>query len=171
MPKALLIIDMLHDFLSPQGKLYCGESAEKIVPFIQKKVEEFQKAGDKIIFICDCHQEDDPEFKKFPPHCLKGETGAKVIPQLAFPGYEEEIVFKTRYSGFFQTDLEAKLQQVEEVHLVGVCTNICVFFTAEELCNRDMKTIVYQEGVASFDPQAHQFALEQMKNVLGVELR
>lgn len=171
LPRALLIIDMLHDFISPQGKLYCGENTEKIVPFIQGKIKEFQDLGEKIIFICDCHQEDDQEFSKFPPHCLKGEEGSKIIPELTLSDQEKQVVYKTRYSGFFQTNLEEMLQGMEEVHLVGVCTNICVFFTAEELCNRDIKTIVYQDGVASFNPQAHQFALEQMKNVLGVELR
>ena len=59
---------------------------------------------------------------------------------------------------------------MDEVELVGVCTNICCYFTAEELANRDVSTKVYAEGVASFDQEAHKFALEQMRSVLGVEV-
>lgn len=168
--KALLVIDMLHDFVSPQGKLYCGESAGKIIPFIRQRIEEFYQKGDKVIFICDNHDPDDREFIKFPPHCITDTIGAEIISELNFSCYRQEIVYKKRYSGFFQTDLAERLKGVDQVFLVGVCTNICVFFTAEELCNRDIRTIVYIQGVTSFDQKAHQFALNQMKDVLGVEL-
>ncbi|HBG00917.1 MAG TPA: hypothetical protein DDW87_05020, partial [Firmicutes bacterium] len=40
---------------------------------------------------------------------------------------------------------------VDEVELVGVCTNICCYFTAEELANRDVPVKVHARGVASFD--------------------
>jgi nicotinamidase/pyrazinamidase len=43
-------------------------------------------------------------------------------------------------------------------------------YTVEELRNRDIKTIVYKKGVASFDEEAHKFALNQMKAVLGAEV-
>ena len=79
---------------------------------------------------------------------------------------------KTRYSGFFRTGLSKILEdlQPEAVHVVGVCTNICVLYTVEELRNRDYRAIVYQKGVASFDEEAHRWALKQMQAVLGVEL-
>ena len=59
---------------------------------------------------------------------------------------------------------------MDEVSVVGVCTNICVFFTVEELCNRDKRVVVYREGVASFDEAAHAFALQQMESVLGAQV-
>ncbi|HAG08307.1 MAG TPA: cysteine hydrolase, partial [Desulfotomaculum sp.] len=52
----------------------------------------------------------------------------------------------------------------------GVCTNICVLYTVEELCNRDYKVVVYRQGVASFDLQAHNWALVQMESVLGAKV-
>ncbi|HHY93352.1 MAG TPA: cysteine hydrolase, partial [Firmicutes bacterium] len=85
---------------------------------------------------------------------------------------------KSRYSAFFGTKLDeylgltagAERPRVDEVELVGVCTNICCFFTAEELANRDVPTRAYSAGLASFDPAAHAFALEQMRAVLGVRV-
>ena len=83
------------------------------------------------------------------------------------------MVTKQRYSGFYNTRLDEIIAGISpaEVHVVGVCTNICVLYTVEELCNRDLKTIVYRDAVASFDEEAHQWALSQMETVLGAEIR
>lgn len=171
MRKALLVIDMLNDFIHPDGALYCGPQGQAIVPFIKEKITAFRSAGDQIIFICDRHEADDVEFKRFPAHCIAGTTGAEVIEELQFDGYDENITGKQRYSGFYNTDLDEQLETTDEITVVGVCTNICVFFTVEELCNRDKKVIVYQGGVASFDHEAHAYALEQMQSVLGAEIK
>lgn len=170
MKKALLVVDMLKDFICPDGKLYSGESAEKIVPFVREKIDAYRSAGQQVIFICDRHAPDDCEFERFPAHCVDGTEGAQIIEELRFEGYEDAITGKQRYSGFFNTDLEEQLEDVEEVAVVGVCTNICVFFTVEELCNRDKRVIVYRDGVASFDAAAHAFALQQMEAVLGAQI-
>lgn len=169
--KALIVVDMLKDFVDPDGKLYCGETAQAIVPFVRDKIEEFHRAGNPVIFVMDHHAPDDPEFKMFPPHCIVGTGGAEVIEALPVaPG--DYRVPKTRYSGFFRTNLEEILQKEapKEVHLVGVCTSICVMYTCADLRNRDMDVVVYQEGVADFDPEAHQFALNSIKNVLGARV-
>lgn len=171
MKKALLIVDMLNDFIKPDGKLYCGKQAEEIVPFIKEKISEFRKENHTIVFVCDRHEAEDAEFHRFPPHCIEGSPGADVVDELTYDGCENHMTGKQRYSGFFNTDLDEQLEEAEEVTIAGVCTNICVFFTAEELCNRDKKVVVYEKGVASFDLEAHAFALRQMQSVLGVEVR
>jgi nicotinamidase/pyrazinamidase len=173
--KILLVIDMLKDFMTREGVLYCGENSEKIIPFIKSKIEDFNKKGHKIIYLADSHKEDDKEFEMFPKHCVKGTKGAEILDDLYIKG--APIVEKTRYSGFYKTNLEKLISDEGkgntediEVHVVGVCTNICVMYTVEELRNRDIKTIVYKKGVASFDEEAHKFALNQMKAVLGAEV-
>ncbi len=171
MKRVLIVVDMLHDFIRPNGLLYSGPSAEAIVPFVKAKVDEFTAAGDSVIYLADNHLPEDKEFTKFPSHCIAGTPGAEVIEEVLPSAGDAVIVPKTRYSGFHGTDLEARIQGADEVHLVGVCTNICVFFTAEELCNRDIPTIVYRDGTASFDTEAHEYALAQMKNILGAEVR
>jgi nicotinamidase/pyrazinamidase len=106
---------------------------------------------------------------------VEGTKGAEILDDLYIKG--APIVEKTRYSGFYNTNLEKLISDEGkgntediEVHVVGVCTNICVMYTVEELRNRDIKTIVHKKGVASFDEEAHKFALTQMKDVLGAEV-
>ena len=79
---------------------------------------------------------------------------------------------KTRYSAFSRTNLDEILQKerVERVEVVGVCTSICVMETVKELFDRDLPTLVYRDGVADFDPEAHAFALKHMQRVLGAKV-
>ena len=79
---------------------------------------------------------------------------------------------KTRYSAFAGTDLDEILQreQVEQVAVVGVCTSICVMETVKELFDRDIPTVVYRQGVADFDPEAHAFALKHMERIFGAKV-
>ena len=165
---ALLVIDMLHDFLDPAGALYCGDQAAAIVPRVGLLLEEHRRQGSLIIFVADSHPPDDLEFNLFPPHCLEGSPGAELLPSLAArPG--EHLVRKRRYSAFYGTDLEDILrrQGVDEAHLCGVCTSICVMETCSDLRDRDLHAVVHQEAVADFDPEAHAFALKRIKNILG----
>lgn len=169
--KALLVIDMLRDFVEPGGALDCGEEARRIIPFVRAKIEEFHQAGELVIFIRDSHRLDDAEFKMFPPHCVKGTRGAEIIDELTV-GPNDLTVEKTRYSAFYGTNLEQLLQDqdVTEAHVVGVCTSICVMDTVGDLRNRDYPVVVYRNGVADFDPEAHRFALRRMEKVYGATL-
>ena len=169
--KILLVIDMLKDFMDSEGVLYCGEDSEKIIPFVKNKIQEFKDDNYPVIFIADSHKENDKEFEMFPKHCIKGSEGAKILEELLIE--DALVVKKSRYSGFFNTKLEELICSYGKnvgVHVVGVCTNICVMYTVEELRNRDIKTYVYKDGVASFDLEAHEFALNQMESVLGAEI-
>ena len=173
MKKTLLVIDMLEGFLREYFPLYCGKDAENIVPFVVGKISENTAADNPVIFIADNHDPDDEEFKMFPPHCVKGTKESEVLPELLqAAGEKYKLIPKTRYSGFFGTTLERELAEAapEMVEVVGVCTNICVFFTVEGLRNRDYPTTVFREGVASFDKQAHEYALQQMGTVLGATI-
>jgi len=169
--KALIVADMLRDFLEPQGTLYLGDQARGIIPFVARKIEETRSAGGLVVYVCDAHAPDDKEFKLFAPHALKGTPGAEIIPELrVLPG--DYRVEKTSYSCFLNTGMDAilKREQVEGVEIVGVCTSICVMETVKELFERDLPRLVYREGVADFDPEAHAFALKHMERVLGAEV-
>ncbi|NLA59252.1 MAG: cysteine hydrolase [Firmicutes bacterium] len=182
MRRVLIVVDLQNDFVAEEGAL-SSPAAREIVPFIRRKVQEALQTGDEVVFTLDTHLEDDAEFAKFPPHCLKDSWGHELIPELRELVSEETadqvyFVEKSRYSAFYKTELEDYLglaedstrKPVDQVELVGVCTNICCYFTAEELANRDVPTRVYEKGVASFDQEAHRFALEQMRSVLGIEV-
>jgi nicotinamidase-related amidase len=169
--RALLVIDMLNDFIQEGAVLDCGPSARQIIPFVQEKIEEFHEARDLVVFVCDNHQPSDPEFDLFPPHCVSGTPGAQIIPQLEVKD-TDIILPKKKYSAFFGTNLEEILQerQIGEVHVVGVCTSICVMDTVGDLRNRDYQVIVYRQGVADFDAAAHTFALQRMETIYGAKI-
>ena len=170
MADAVIVVDMLRCFMESGHPLYAGDKAREIIPSVQKLLEKELARGSKIYFICDNHDLDDLEFKMFPPHCVAGTPEAEVIPELSrYPG---EIIPKKRYSGFFNTDLEAKLRKLKPDKLIicGVLTDICVMHTTADARNRDYPVEVPVDGVASPDEKAHQFALEHMEKVLGAKL-
>lgn len=169
--KALIVIDMLKDFIEKNGALYCGDKVRDIIPFVQKRIEEIRNTGGTVIFLQDNHSEDDPEFKMFPKHCIKGTKGAEVIDEIEIN--EDDIVIpKTRYSGFYNTELGKLLKEkkIGEVEVMGVCTSICVMDTVGDLRNRDYSVIVWKNGVADFDDESHSFALKRMEKIYGAKI-
>lgn len=163
---------MLNDFIREKGKLYIGKRGEEIILPIQRELISFREKDNPIFYICDCHRFDDKEFKLFPSHCVSGTKGAEIIEELK-PAPNDFIIHKRRYSGFFQTDLDISLREkgISEIEMVGVCTNICVLYTAASARMLDYKVTVLKDAVASFDDDAHNFALQQMKDILGVKIR
>lgn len=173
--KALVVVDLQKDFVQEDGALYTP-GIEKIVPEAVKLIEEFQSEGLPIIVATDYHTPDDEEFKRWPPHCIKGTEGAELIDQVkqVIEGYEKLFVIrKNRYSAMYNTDLEDLIKKhgVDEVHLCGLLSNICVMFTVEELMNRDYHSVVHEKAIASNDPEMHRFALRTMEEILGAEVR
>lgn len=172
MPRnALMVVDMLVDFIDKKGTLYCGPTAEKIVPFIEKRIEKARQDGDVIIYMTDSHKEDDREFEMFPPHCVKGSPGAEIIPELK-PRRGDIVIRKATLSSFYKTRLEEvlKKEKIEHVDMVGVCTSICIMDAVGDLRNRGYSVTVYKKGVADFDQKSHRFALQRMKSTYGADV-
>jgi nicotinamidase-related amidase len=163
--EAVIVVDMLRGFLEPGHPLYCGDEARSIIPEVVRLLA--GRPSSPRVYLADSHRPDDREFRMFPPHCLQGSVESELIPELApFPG---TIVPKTRYSGFFGTDLDRVLGRLAPaaVTVVGVCTDICVLHTVADLRNRDYEVRVPAGCVASFDAEAHRWALRHMEKILG----
>ena len=169
--KALLVIDMLRDFLAEDGTLSIGDAAKQVVRNVAARLEEWRASGDHVIYIMDRHLPWDAEFKMFPPHCLAGERGGEVVAELA-PREGDIIIYKRRYSAFFGTDLDLTLRErgITELELTGVCTQICVLYTAADARMLNYGVTVRKDCVASFDAKAHEFALAEMEKTLGVKV-
>jgi nicotinamidase-related amidase len=169
--RALIIVDMLNDFIHPDGALYCGKDAEQIVPVISRQLDQCRKAGDAVIYLQDSHAPDDKEFDLFPVHAVAGTWGHRMVDVLQ-PAEGEHLIAKRRFNGFFGTDLEYLLTQLkpERVIVVGVCTSICVMDTVGGLANRDYSVIVPADAVADFDGEAHTFSLKRMQKIYGAQV-
>ncbi len=170
-PKALLVIDMLNDFMEPGGALYCGDEARRIIPTVRALTEDFHSRGELILFARDAHLENDKEFQLFRPHAVRGSWGARIIDALQ-PPPGSTVFEKTRFSAFYGTPLDQILREAgpDEVWVVGVVTSICVMDTVGDLRNRDYSPVVVVDAVADFDPEAHAFALRRMERVYGARL-
>ncbi|AKI97487.1 cysteine hydrolase family protein [Kosmotoga pacifica] len=172
--KALLIVDLQNDFVRPDGVLY-SKGIERVITPIVSLVEKFKKEKAPIITTMDWHTAHDPEFNRWPPHCVENTEGASLVKELgeALKRYEGHYTIRKRkYSAFFGTEFDELLKRldIEEFHVVGIATNICVLFTVEELSNREYRIVIHEKGTASYDEDLHRFAIRQMKEVLGAEI-
>jgi len=170
--EAVIVIDMLNDFVREDGALECGKRVRKIIEPISRRLVQARQYGHTVIYMCDRHRPDDPEFDQFPPHAVQGTEGGEVIEELA-PQEGDYVLPKRRYSAFFQSELLLALLEngVEEIEITGVCTNICVLYTAADAVNYGFKVFVRADQVAALDDDAHEIGLQQMEEVLGVEVK
>lgn len=179
--KALLSIDYTNDFVATEGALTTGQSGQDIESDLVAITHEFIEQGDYVVFAIDGHEPNDhyhPETNLFPPHNVLGSDGRQLYGRLA-EIYEEsqalETVYwldKRHYSAFSGTDLDVRLRErgIRELHLTGVCTDICVLHTAVDAYNLGYHVVVHQKAVASFDPVGHQWALGHFKTAIGATI-
>jgi nicotinamidase-related amidase len=170
--EALLVIDMLNDFVLPGAPLEVPDT-RKVISAIRREIIKARGAGTPVIYVCDAHERDDREFAKFgwPPHAVKGTKGAGVVEELR-PEDVDLIVEKTTYSGFFGTPLEDILENlgVDSLRLTGCVTHICIMFTASDAVLRDYRVTVVRDGVAGLAREDHDASMRIMQNVLGVRV-
>lgn len=175
--KALIIIDYTVDFVV--GKLPCGEPGVAIEARICEITEQFLAQQDFVVMAVDLHDEQDPfhpETKLFPPHNIRGTAGRDLYGRLKTVHERNKNTIywmdKTRYSAFCGTELELNLRArgIHELHLVGICTDICVLHTAVDAYNKGFDIVVHEDAVASFNQTGHEWALEHFQGTLGAKV-
>lgn len=170
---AIIVIDMLRGFLEKGNPLFCGSESRRIIEPVRSLLDA-SEGKEALIFLRDEHKENDPEFRVFPKHCLKDSAESEIIPELREFWGKGVDVPKTRFSGFYNTDLDSILkknvQTDETVTVVGVCTDICIMYTSSDLRSRDYEVLIPAQCVASFNKKAHEFALNHMEKILGVKI-
>ncbi len=172
MKEAILVIDMLNDFVKEGAPLEVPDT-RKIIPFIKEKLENARKNGIPVIYVCDAHEPDDPEFRRFgwPPHAVKGTKGAEIVDELK-PEEGDTVVEKKTYSGFYNTNLDEVLKSlgVDTLKLTGCVTHICILFTASDASLRGYNVVILKDGIAGLSVEDHEAGLRIMKNVIGAKI-
>ena len=170
MPNVVLVLDMVRGFCEEGHNLYLGPPVRELIPRLRDLLRRERAKGSRVIFLCDNHDPDDLEFNMFPPHCVRGSEEPEVIPELQ--EFADEVIPKRRFSAFFDTNLSQRLKELkpDKMIIVGVCTNICVLYTAADARDRDYAVEVPADCVTTFDTDAQKFALHQLKTVLGAEV-
>lgn len=165
---ALLVVDMLNDFVAGP---FAGPGAGRLVARVRFAIEQARRRDLPVIFVCDAHAPDDAEFSVLPAHAIAGTEGAAIVAELA-PGPRDPIISKRRYSGFFQTELEAVLRQlgIDTLVLTGLQTDCCVSHTAADGFFRGFRIVILEDAVGARTEEGHRRALEQARRLYGARI-
>jgi ureidoacrylate peracid hydrolase len=168
---AVLVVDMLNDFLDDAGAMPLPAGRRLYEP-TRRLLAAARAHGSPVIWVCDAHPADDREFEKRTVHCLAGTWGAQIVEALE-PRDDEERVEKRRYSGFYGTDLDLRLRErrVSTVLLTGVVTNICVRSTAHDAFFLGYDVIVVEDCVAATSDREQDSSLYDIDTHFGTVAR
>lgn len=163
--KLLIVVDMQKDFID--GALGTQE-ALNILPTVQAKIEQYKKEGNPILFTRDTHSEEylhTQEGKLLPvPHCIKNTSGWQIDGSL--DTQDAVVLDKPSFGSLALADwVKEHYPQVQEIELIGLCTDICVLSNAIILKATfpEVTITVDSAACAGVTPKSHQNALEAMK--------
>lgn len=176
-------VDTQADFMLPGGRLYVP-GAERLLPNI-RKLTDVARQGRVFLVSHGCyHAKDDPEFKVFPPHCIKGSAGAEFVPEaltekvLTVPNepaatlpqdlsqYQQILlekqtldIFESRHAGA----LMERLDRDAEFVVFGVVTEYCVRLAAKGLLERGRRVSVVQDAIETLKPEDGQRTVAELQ--------
>lgn len=162
---AILVIDMLNDFIGEKAQLRCP-GGEEIVPDLQRLFKWVRAREDDeihLVHIQEAHRKNDADFRVRPRHAVAGTWGSDFIKEL-YPEGDEYIIPKRRHSAFAHTDLDLYLKEegIDTVVVTGVWTNVCVRSTATDALANAYRVITLSDGVHSKNQEMHEYGLNDL---------
>ena len=167
----LIVVDMQNDFVYGSLK---NDEAIKIVPNVKKYIDNF---SGEVLYTKDTHYEnylDTNEGKHLPiKHCILGTVGHNIIKEL---DPKNAKIFQKETFG--SVELACYLEyvnsknKINNVVLIGVCTDICVLANAVVIKTHlpEINVIVESSCCAGITKKSHKAALCAMKS-LQIEVR
>lgn len=165
---AVVATDLQNDILEG-GALACKRILN-ILPPLRKLFAEARSLGVPVIYVCDRHFKGDPELQLWNDHMMAGSWGMQIIDEVApMPG--DHIVYKNRFNGFVDTDLQDVLQrlQIDTVLMAGWRTDVCVAQTAIEAFYKGYQVAIVEDAVNSTTQREHEHGLSLMQINYGFE--
>lgn len=161
----VIVLDMINDHLAP-GRPIEVPRARDIVPALRARLAEARAAGIPVIYACDSHEADDPDYDVWPVHALTGSDGAQVWPDLA-PEPGDRVVKKPTYSAFQRSTLGPVLEELgaDEIILTGCATELGLHATAVDALQRGYVVKIppdCQAGLAAMGEQVTLVTLATM---------
>ena len=182
-------VDVQADFMLPGGKLYVP-GAEKLLPNI-RRLTDAARQGRVFLVSHGCfHTPNDPEFKIFPPHCVKGTAGAEIVPEaltekvVRVPNdaeaklpedlsqYQQILLEKQTLNIFESRHAEALVRRLgsqAEFVVFGVVTEYCVSFAAKGLLERGRRVAVVQDAIETLNLEEGRKTIAELER-LGARL-
>lgn len=186
-------VDTQADFMLPGGKLYVS-GAEKLIPNLKRLTDAARQGRVFIIGDACTHTPDDPEFARFPPHCVRGTPGAEIIPETraekvlvvpnragaAIPAdlskFQQVILEKQTLDVFDNSNTEKVLERVAgftdadaEIFVFGVVTEYCVRLAAKGLLNRGRRVALVGDAIETLNAEDGRKTIEELTS-LGARL-
>jgi nicotinamidase/pyrazinamidase len=182
-------VDVQADFMLPGGKLYVP-GAEKLLPNIRKLTDAARRGEVFLVSHGDFHPANDPEFKHFPPHCLKGTAGAELVPEALTDNFVRvendanaklpadlfkyrQIVLEKQTLDIFETRLADRLLErlgdAAEFVVFGVVTEYCVSCAVKGLLKRKRRVAVVRDAIETLAPEVGNRTLAELQS-LGAKL-
>ncbi|HYU44970.1 MAG TPA: isochorismatase family cysteine hydrolase [Terriglobales bacterium] len=178
-------VDVQVDFMLPGGKLYVP-GAEKLLPNIRRLTDAARR--DEVFLVSHgCfHPSNDPEFKQFPPHCLKGSAGAEFLPEaltdncvriendpaLNLPedlSKYQQIVLEKQTLDIFQSHhadaLVERLGSAAEFVVFGVVTEYCVSYAVKGLLQRKRRVAVVRDAIETVAAEVGEKTLAEFRSL------
>ncbi len=175
-------VDVQSDFMLPGGKLYVP-GAEKLLPNI-RRLTDAARQGRVFLVSHGCfHTPNDPEFKSFPPHCVKGTAGAALVPEALtekvarisndaaaelpedLSQYQQILLEKQTLDIFESRHADALVQRLgnhAEFVMFGVVTEYCVRFAAKGLLQRGRRVAIVQDAIETLQPEDGQKTIAEL---------
>ena len=104
---------------------------------------------------------------------IRGSWGTDIVPELK-PQTNDIVIYKTRFSGFYKTELDSLLKQLGKRYLIitGCTTSICVESTVRDAMFRDYSSIVLEDCTAEpigygLSRSNHEASLLSIQTLLG----
>ena len=182
----LWAVDLQADFMLPAGKLYV-QGAERLLPNVKRLIGAARQGHVFVVSHGCFHAPDDPEFKAFPPHCVKGTAGAEYIPEaltekVALIANNPGSALPADLSQFHQILLEKQTLDIfQSVHaeellrhlpasaafiVFGVTTEYCVRLAAEGLLRRGKRVFIVEDAVEALKREDGERAKTEL-SILG----
>jgi nicotinamidase-related amidase len=169
MARALLVVDMLNDFVT--GKI-ANPRSERIIPNIANLLDMARQEDDwLVVYANDAHLPGDFELRVWGEHAMAGTEGATIIPELAVADGDFSLP-KRFYSSFHETGLDPLLRQygVDTIVLTGQHTNICVRHTTADAFFLGYEVIVPRDAVEAVSEEDHESGLKYLEGIYRIEL-
>src|ERR1700704_2499300 len=186
-------VDTQVDFMLPGGKLYVP-GAEKLIPNLKRLTDAARQGRVFIVGDACTHTPDDPEFERFPPHCVGGTPGAEIIPEtraekvLIVPNragatipanlseFQQVILEKQTLDVFDNPNTEKVIERVAEftsadaeIFVFGVVTEYCVRLAAKGLLERGRRVALVSDAIETLQAEDSRKTLEELTS-LGARL-
>ena len=164
--KYLIVVDMQNDFIT--GSLGTKE-AEGILPKVIEKVKKFDGT---VIYTKDTHGAEyltTQEGKNLPvEHCIEGTWGWMLAEELEKLSLGHKVFNKPTFGSVELAAYlveQAKNNEIEEIELCGLCTDICVISNAFVIKANltEVPVSVDASCCAGVTPESHLNALAAMK--------